>query len=912
LLELAPQLDAALGADRTVVVPTAQRAAAVRLGFALRRLKAGQRAFHTPDVRSFNGWLRAQPGPAGPGRVARRLGAAEEWLLWREAVTDAAARLSVPGVTGLVDAIRRSAALLFEWRIPPAALVESGTLEAALLHDSLAAMEARLVELSAAGSWRVLHDLAAEPPARAPVFAGFTQITPARRALLAGLRSNSREALELTCEFAPAPSAMVEAPDPAGELACIAHWCRERLAAAPAARLLVVVPELAQRREEVRRVFESVLDPEYLDRDGNEPEAMRFALEGGQPLLDYGPVGAALRTLQLLSAEVELSEISQWVRGGFWARPAASERAKLDVWLRTVVPPRLDGRQLLRVLRAAPASLLTQADLLANIVDGALELLQGGSRASLGEWSGRFARILGLCDLTASAARQRTSHTQQVLQRLDEVLRECVALSANLGMFRAAEAVSVFGQLLARTRFEPATGDAAVTLTASLADPVLRYDGIWVSGLHAGVIPERVQFDPFIPAALQREAGIGAVDAAARVAEARRALQILCCSSREFIVSAPSQIGDQRCVPSPLLAPYAARSHAPTAFHGAGPAQVIRAARQVESYEDESGATWPGELPLPGGTRAIELQSRCPFRAYAQLRLGAEPLAAPVPGITPRERGVLLHRALERLWQRLGGSEGLAGARAAGTLAACIGECVAQAAGQMLQRQTAEADEDEGLSAAADASGLQQLRQAAIARECARAQRLIQALCDLEAGRPAFRIEQLETLHDLSVGGARLNVRIDRVDRLADDTCAILDYKSGRAMRPDWDEARTTHPQLLVYQLAAGVPVSALAVAHLTPKSVAFKGIADQDGRLPEVKGLLAPAGAWARQQALWREQVARLARGFVAGEARVDPVEGACRYCHLHALCRIGDVAQTGADADADADADAEEEEAS
>jgi hypothetical protein len=34
---------------------------------------------------------------------------------------------------------------------------------------------------------------------------------------------------------------------------------------------------------------------------------------------------------------------------------------------------------------------------------------------------------------------------------------------------------------------------------------------------------------------------------------------------------------------------------------------------------------------------------------------------------------------------------------------------------------------------------------------------------------------------------------------------------------------------------------------------------------------------------------VERLIRAFLGGDARVDPAPGACDYCHLTDLCRIG-----------------------
>jgi ATP-dependent helicase/nuclease subunit B len=885
LLELAPHLATALSAGQTLVVPTAQRAAALRLGFAAQQLAAGHRAFRTPEVHSLSGWLRAQARLGTDARPLRRLGVSEEWLLWRDAVAEAAARLSLPWAAGLVDAVRESATLLFEWRIAPEALLRAGTPEAALLAESLAAMDARLGELRAAAPWGALQQLAEDPPARIATFVGFAFHTPARRALLAAWERRGGAAHAYPSGFAAAAARIAQARDPAEELALAAQWCAERLSAKPSARLLVIVPELARRRSEVRRVFDAALDPQYLCRGAAVADEVVFALEGAASLRSYAPIADGLRALQVMTQASELSELSQWLRDGSWRQPDAARRAQLDVWLRGVVPPRLNAGQLLQALRAAPPALLVHADAVAAVITRALDAL-GGPRATLGEWSGRFGRVLAMLDVTADAARQRSSHTQQVLQRLDELLQECASLPAALGQLNAVEALALFTQLLTRTRFEPASGDPAVTLSASFADPILRYDGIWVSGLHAGAIPERARFDPFIPAALQRRAGIIAADAGALVEQAQRALATLARCGHEFILSAPAHAEDQELAASPLLGPYGAHPYVAPLRVDQWP-QTIRAARRIEHYEDETGLPWAEGVPLPAGTRAVELQSRCPFRAYAQLRLAADPLESPLPGITPRERGRMLHRALELLWQRLGGSAGLGRARAEDSLGLEIDDCVAQAADEILRGADPDGAEDEAFSPAADATGLLELRRAAISRELGRAGRLLRALCELEATRAPFAIQELETAHRLQIAGALINVRIDRVDRLQDGSHAILDYKSGRAMTPDWDVERTTHPQLLVYLQAAGVPVSALAVAHLDPKSVVFKGIGDQDGRLPGVHA----AGAWATQMARWRQQVTQLAGDFVRGHASVDPMDGACDYCHLHAFCRIADA---------------------
>ncbi|MEJ0006887.1 MAG: hypothetical protein WDM77_11115 [Steroidobacteraceae bacterium] len=192
MAEIGPHLEAALAAGQTVVVPSAQRAVALRLGFAAQQLAKGRRAFHTPDIQSLSGWLRGQPRFGAGDRPLRQLGASEEWLLWREAVAQAAAYLSLPSAAGLVDAVQRSASLLFEWQIAPEALLEAATPESLLLATALSAMEVRLGDLSAAAPWRAVQELAQRPPRRIPLWAGFAVHSPARRALRGGVGTAQR------------------------------------------------------------------------------------------------------------------------------------------------------------------------------------------------------------------------------------------------------------------------------------------------------------------------------------------------------------------------------------------------------------------------------------------------------------------------------------------------------------------------------------------------------------------------------------------------------------------------------------------------------------------------------------------------------------------------------------------------
>jgi len=272
----------------------------------------------------------------------------------------------------------------------------------------------------------------------------------------------------------------------------------------------------------------------------------------------------------------------------------------------------------------------------------------------------------------------------------------------------------------------------------------------------------------------------------------------------------------------------------------------------------------------------LELQNLCAFRAYAELRLGTSELGAPEPGVAPAIRGQLLHAALQILWAELRDSETLA-RHGEAVLDALIGRSVNKAADAVLGGQT----------------DIEQ--PPVIARECRRTARLIKKLCALERSRDPFQVQDTEFEKTLSVAGAQMRVRIDRLDALQAGGRAILDYKSGRRTTADWYGERPSHPQLLAYLAAIGEGVVAMATVNVTAREVRFDGIAHSGQLLPKVKGVEPPANnpsgnAWDIRTREWRACIERLANAFLAGRAALDPKPGACDYCHAVSVCRISD----------------------
>ena len=919
------------------MVPSRQRAHAARLAFASAQLSSGVRVWQTPDVLTADAWLlRAVEQLASPSgvRVPRVLSPAEDWLSWRQCTAEATQGLDLLNRGALAESLRRAGTLAVEFGIDVSKLALAGA-EAELLGKIQRTVEERCRALGAVSSGSLVGQLPATSLSGVTC-AGYLQLPPRLQAIGGQHRPSGSVS---------ARPRVVIAADEADELEVIAQWCRRQIAIQADTRLLVIVPGSPGARERLATLIRQAVDPqEWLSSGGTNGRLV--SIEGGAPLAAIPVVAHALSALRWLGGSSgEFEEVSEWLRAPYWDSPGAGHRARVDLWLRESGQMSVHGREWGTILSAAPAPIGQAAEELAQQINAAIQAL-GDGVVSPRDWSERFRNALEAVHWPG--ARVRDSSEQQTVVRFHELLDEFGQLASSARAMSRDEAINWFAELASRTAFRPADDDAVVTISAALADPVVLYDGIWVAGLHAEAFPQPVQPDPFLPLAAQIAAGIPAASASGRLAEARALLAAWRAATSELVLSAPARAEDLELLPSPLLAEWLVSGSAPSgrgAAAAGGPAaaggsaasaanaapvaagamsaargsgtgrrtaaaaasasamqltfafgteptadtgamapshgpvwlpQLMHRANMVECFEDTVGVPWPAGHTLPAGTRSVELQNLCAFRAYSELRLGSSELGAPEPGVAPDERGKLLHAALQVLWRELRDSESLA-RYTEPTLESLIEQSVAEAADTVLGRPTG-----------GDRSPL-------FARECRRTIRLIKTLCVLELSRAPFRVQDTEFEKTLTVSGAQMKVRIDRLDILAGGGRAILDYKSGRRTTADWYGERPSHPQLLAYLAAIGEDVVAMATVNVTAREVRFDGIANSSQLLPKVRGVEPPGGdfsgdAWEFRRHAWLACIERLANSFLAGRADVDPKMGACDYCHAVSVCRVSD----------------------
>lgn len=872
MLELTPEFLDLLNRGGTLLVPSPQRAAALRLAHTSAQLTAGRRVWNSPDVLPWLAWLerglddaRARGVP-----VPQRLSRAQAWWLWREAVRAACADLPVLWPDALIDSVRRAVLLLEDYGLE---LRDASTPETAVLLRARAHFRRRCDELHAlwSSSWSACA--AYLQPSAATQLAGFAQLGPARREWL------ERIGVLLEPSMPPGVPGTLEVLDfdsPELEADAAAQWCAARLERDPGARLLLVVMRLPEQRHRWLRALWQRLDYGLMLDPGVAQGFSAVAIEGGQALQDYLLIASALQLLALAAGEADFNTLSAVLRSPFLDPPGSEARLRIDVWLREHNIEATQPSLLHSLIEPVGNELGESAGAALRAL---IEALGSGSAAAAplpalappAQWAQQFALVLARCGWPGPGL---SSHEQQLRARFDELLGEFAAVTVAPHALHQAQALQLLRQLAARTAFEPASDDVPVTVTAYLDDPIVRYDGIWVAGLTAEVWPQAACPDPLIPWAAQQAAGMPMASPAGPLQLAEQALRHWRRATARLALSWSRSEGDLPRDASPLLresvgqaVPAGPDAAVATQFHFES--WLAASAPPLEAWRDSSGPAWPKERLLRGGTRLLELQALCPFRSFAQLRLQAQPLPEPEPGIDPRLRGQILHRALELFWRATGDSVTLR-ERTPEAAQSLVRDCVERALAEAQRR----------------APGF--LEPTVLRREGERAVQLLQQLIAWELTREPFEAMALEWPQPYAIAGATLQLRLDRVDRLADGRLIVIDYKSGAVESFDALAERPTLPQLPAYAMAAGDQTAAVLALYLGRHGLKLRGIADRRERLAGLRPLPEGEGDWPALLQRWREQLWALVQEFLSGHAAVQPQPGACEICHLQAFCRI------------------------
>jgi ATP-dependent helicase/nuclease subunit B len=844
----------AIESGATVITGSRRLARVLTRTFHAQQRAQARSVWKTPDILPLDAFLarvwREFLLRGGADAQSTLLDPLQEQMVWEQVIRDASGDtlLQIPETArGAMDAWR----LVQAYRLPVDGRFEDSEDWAAFALWSRAFRKrcqannwmegARLADVAA----ELFRSGVFEPPAQI-YLAGFDNVTPQQTAFFETLGDWRKFEQPV---FQPVPERW-KLRDSTGEIRAAARWARRILEQDSAAQIAVIVPDLTRSRSKVERIFGDILAPgSHFD---DSPRAFHVSL--GPPLPQYPAVHAALLLLEFGTGPLTLPRIGMLLRSAFLggADTEWTKRSLLDADLRRKGVWELTPGELLDAAERCPQ--------LRRVLTRFEKELAGLPRQQpAGEWSRSFSALLEVAGWPGS--RTLSSREYQVVEAWHGLLSKLAALDVALPPMTFHQAFDRLRAIAAESPFQVENENAPVQIMGLLEASGLRFDHLWVMGLHDETLPPSAGPNPFLPTSLQREHKLPHSSAEREFEFANQLMDRLQASARELALSYPETEGDRAFSPSPLAgAPWELFSAGNTAEDWIA---RQRSAARFDALHDEQAPAVSGDSKQGGGTAVFKDMAACPFRAFAKRRLAAKPLQETDLGLSYRDRGSGVHRALEFIWAELGSQARLL-------------ELAPDLLQEMVTRKVREALAQLGIGIG------RQLEQR-------RLEKLLTEWLEIEKVRQPFVVQKPEQERLVTIGGVQIRIRADRVDELADGRDVILDYKTGMLKPSGWDGHRPDEPQLPLYCATSDRPIAGAAFVLIRIGELLFRGVTASDVSLPVWKKMTFEEDLpFSQLIERWKHVLEKLAVDFRAGRAEVDPKPDACDYCGLRALCRI------------------------
>ena len=898
-----PEMLEALESGATILTANRRLARFIKAQFDAAQRARGRVVWRSPDILPWTSWLErcwdalstqmAQAAGNGPDML---LSTAQEQSLWESIIAEyvhAGERLLQ------VPATARNAAAA--WRLMH------------VWHLDLPADQSLLsADVQVFGGWSRQYAAACSQhgwldQARLPVrveagcksgyvalpvriyLAGFDELTPQQRQLFATLDKMGCPHSVLEPEVYGAEAVRTCYGDTEAEIAAVAGWVRGLLESHPGESIGIVVPDLNALKESVTRIFDDILQPQRVLPEAVEKVQRPYNMSLGSGLAEFPVIHAALSGLALIDGRLSLENAGALLRTAFiaGAETEMARRSLLDARLRHIGELEVTLATLLSLAKSHSAEALPRpyaSPILAECLEQLAPVLAQMKRLKQppSAWVIQFKLVLK--GLGWPGERALCSEEYQAAGAWRDVLTEFASLDVVLSDISCKNAIEHLRRMTAEAMFQPETEQVPVQILGTLEAANMLFDHVWVLGVHDEAWPPAAHPNPFLPQNLQRELGLPHSSATRELAFAQHITTRMRSSAPSVIFSYPEREGDRALRPSPLIHDLPEVEGAALAVVSApGYARLIHATKNLEQITDcqapavqESGLT-------RGGTGLFKQQAACPFRAFGEYRLGAVTLEEGRIGLSPAERGTLLHRSLELAWDELKSHAQLCVA-SVDEMTALTGKAVKAAVAEMARSRPGT------------------FTQRFTELECKRLAHLLTQWLAIEKQRSPFVVLASERQQAVIMGGISVNAKIDRMDELEDGTQVIIDYKTNQPNVRHWFGERPEEPQLPLYCAASGQNVKSVFFAQIRLGDMGFKGLSASEGAVPGIAPFAETDfgkefGTWEQMIASWKAVLSQLGEDFKQGKAVVDPKQfpKTCAYCDLGPLCRINELSNIG-----------------
>ena len=727
------------------------------------------------------------------------------------------------------------------------------------------------------------------------IIAGFDEITPGTESFIAAIKEQGccvdfwpdepvrsgllrRGSIQTSFEISEVKARIrVRAyADEKEEVIQVARWIRKVIK--PGLRVGIVVPQMNRYRKIIRQEFTAELDPGSV-LPWEEGSGL-FNISMGSTIYEEPVIKSAIDILSIEERN-DISKVSSVLHSPFISSDEDEylSLTRLDADLKKMGYIKISLSQIVKRISYYDKRQQDLSGFIKRVSKWSRILKENRGRELPSFWAGNFSKCLK--ELGWPSVKLENSE-YQALMVWNELLEGLQSLDDILGKINRRESLKHLTRLVKNRVHQPESQECSIQVLGTLEASGQFFDYLWIIGAHEYAFPGQPSPNPFIPLYIQKKFNLRHSSPEREFAFSKVVLKRLLNSAPHVEVSFPLVIDDMEVRLSPLLDLPERQQKELIIEDSCRLKDIVHSEKAFEDipYEENIPVTDDELRIISGGVSILKNQSACPFKAFATHRLNASTIATPEPGLSPADRGTIVHTALKFFWKGVKNSKRLK---------------------EIPLNNHIKDSVDEAIKGHCSAGSLPEKY---VELERDRVEALIGEWINLELARDDFEVIEVECEREISMGKLLIKTRFDRIDRLDNGGEVIIDYKTGGCSKKDWLTERPKDPQLLLYNLSGCF--DAITYAKVKAGDLKFVGLSRYDDMLQGVKSLendkkilemLEDINSWDELMCMWKIKVERLSASFLNGDTNVDPneyLDGSgkpCKYCDLTPLCRVFEI---------------------
>ena len=639
------------------------------------------------------------------------------------------------------------------------------------------------------------------------------------------------------------------------EIHAAACWAKEKIKENNNVTIGIIFSNINKIRGKLEYGFSSVLTPEKFTK----PEVTflkPYSISMGKPLSTYPLIHIAINLLSLGASKVPMSNLSELLNSPF---VDVDRGPILDAKLRKIGETKFTLSRIVSTSKGECQEFITLLRKFNQLFQS-----QANNKMKFSQWVTNFTDWLAIFEWPKG---KLSSEEHQTLDKWNDVLSDFGSLAEldepvglNIALFRLKK-------ILDETFFQPEIPyETPIQILGMSGVTGAQFDYLWVTNARDDSWAQSGTYCGFIPYGCHKT--IPGTTPEVRLKMAADITDKLVRSAENLVFSYIKREGDED---RERLSPLIKKRYMPEEYNEVPEDDYRRKIFNpdaMEEIEDFYAPAIKSNQKISANSSLLDDQSACPFRAFAKHRLHARIFEDPDDILDAAGRGQLIHLALEYLWRELKTSDNLQSLSPT-KLDDIVCAVVSEAIDYYKSRKP------------------ETYKEWFISLERRRLQGLLKEWLKIELSRSKFKVLEKEEKKIVVFRGIEFHLRVDRIDKLADDSYLIIDYKTGAATKKNWAKDRPKEPQLPLYAITSEYPLNGLVFASLKSGELGFDGYIDA----PDIFLEAPKTEVSVMEERLdnWNSILGNLASEFIKGHAVVDPRESSvCRYCHLDSFCRI------------------------